>query len=293
MSSSLTFSTNIYPNALATQATNNITHDELAVSIESLPQELLLNIFGFLSPKELGRISPVCREWKMLASDDLLWNAFEKKLSSLKVIDAKVWETHVDLAKLGIKTEDDSPVNMRSEIAMLTELSSVEIEGDAGFTVLTMPEGLTFNKLMTLARNPKLGNATDFRYIWFRITDELGDTPVQKTYKVAISNSVLKGSRNLSVSEQQKLVNKYGCEMPGVLPAATLSILTYISSKELPPTRLYNHNPRTYTRCCEQIDGWQLVVGGIAPSGLNVGNDDDDCESVGVGGLRMFKAIGT
>ena len=81
-----------------------------------------------------------------------------------------------------------------------------EIEGDAGITVLTIPKGLTFNTLVKLAGSPKVGNTPKFRYIWDRISSEIGDIPVDKTYRIVITNNVFKKSRNLSVSDQKALV---------------------------------------------------------------------------------------
>ncbi len=241
-------------------------------SIHWLSQELVLHIFGFLSPKDLGQTACVYREWEMLSSDNSLWKAFDLKelFPSLKVIDETVWETHVDLTALGLSVEDAPPVDKRTEIQILKKLfASLKIENNAGITVLTMPKGLTLNKLVTLAGSPKQGNSTSFRYILPHVLEKLGNNPVEKTYRVAITNSVLQGSRNL-VSAQQELVNKLGCEMPGVLPATTLAILTYISSQAADPTRLYGDNPWTYTRCCEQVGGYNLVVGCFASAGLLV-----------------------
>lgn len=144
-------------------------------------------------------------------------------------------------------------------------LSSLSIEGDSGVTLLTMPKGLTLNKLVKLAGSPKLGNATNFRYIWNRISEALGDIPVDKTYRIVITNNVLKESRNLSIIDQNKIACVSGCEIPSILEAATLLVVIYMSSEQ----RLYNNNPWTYIRCSDYIDRrYEVVVGGFAPNGL-------------------------
>ena len=54
--------------------------------------------------------------------------------------------------------------------------------------------------------------------------------------------------------------------MPRVLEATVLLVVTFMSSGE----RLYSDNPWTYTRCSEQLSGYQLVVGGFSPDGVHV-----------------------
>jgi len=151
-----------------------------------------------------------------------------------------------------------------------------------------MPKGLTFRKLVALAKSPKAGNKTDFREIYFPIFEKFGDTPVAKTYVVAISNSVLSNSRSLSFEAQQALLVNNGCVVPGLLEMAALNILTYISSPSQQSIRLFNDEPYTYSRCQEMINGWRVIVGGFDPSGLCVGSNCYDYGSIGVAGLRKF-----
>ena len=171
---------------------------------------------------------------------------------SLKVFDESDWVTRVDLSSFGLDVIDAPPLDKRQAIPFLKRcLSSLPIEGNAGITVLTIPKGLTFNTLVKLAGSPKVGNTAKFRYIWGRISSEIGDIPVDKTYRIVITNNVFKKSRNLSVSDQKALMSKIGCEMPRVLEATVLLVVTFMSSGE----RLYSDNPWTYTRCLEQLAG--------------------------------------
>ena len=253
------------------------------------PEEIILNIFGYLTAIELAKCGEISRRWRRLASDATLWNAFDLRTisSSLKVFDELDWVTHVDLSSFGLDVTDAPPLDKRQAIPFLKRcLSSLPIEGNVGITVLTIPKGLTFNTLVKLAGSPKVGNTPKFRYIWDRISSEIGDIPVDKTYRIVITNNVFKKSRNLSVSDQKALVRKIDCEMPRVLEATVLLVVTFMSSGE----RLYSDNPWTYTRCSEQLAGYQLVVGGFSPDGVHVDDDDDfDIGNVGVGGVfRKF-----
>ena len=271
-----------------------------AATIESLPEELFLRIFGFLSPEALGGASRVCREWRRLASDQTLWDTFNLKTfyPGFNVIDEKIWEKHVDLKTLGIDATGAPSLDTRTLIPVIHDLSR-QVESGAGVTLLTIPKGLTFNKLLKLAKTPKEGNTVRISKDWPDISQRLGGIPVDKTYIVAITNSVLANSRNLSVKDQQQLVSNLGYEMPRVLPAAALAILTYMSSpQEQPPIRLYNDEPWTYTRCLEKIGNYNLTVGGFSfalyPSGLDISCNYYDYfadVNIGVAALRKFEVI--
>ena len=228
----------------------------------ALPDDLVSHALSFLSPEDLARASGVCREWNKLSAD--LWQAFDLK-KICKVIDQAVWERHVDLATLGLDASGAPAIDKRVAIPFIKRLSR-QVEGNAGVTLLTMPKGLTLNKLIALAAAPKQGPATQFKYIWSKIEEVLGNIAVDKTYSVAVTNSVLKDSRKKSLDAQRALVQGNGGELPGVLLAATLAILTYMSS----PTRLYSYEPWIYTRCAEQIDGRNLNIGGFTATGLRI-----------------------
>lgn len=152
-------------------------------SFSQLPEEIILRTFGFLRANELAKCGEISRRWRRLASDPVLWNAFDLRTisSSLKVFDELDWITHVDLSSFGLDVTDAPPLNKHQAIPFLKRcLSSLPIEGNAGITVLTIPKGLTFNTLVKLAGSPKVGNIPKFRYIWDRISSEIGDIPVDK-----------------------------------------------------------------------------------------------------------------
>ena len=111
---------------------------------------------------------------------------------------------------------------------------------------------------------------------------------MQKTYRVAITNHVLVGSRDKSSDDQQLLVKKFGCDKPKMIDAVVLNILPFISSAAQPPLRLLSDNPLTYTRCLEMINDYPLVVGGFTPGGLYVYSTYYDIEYIGVVGWRKF-----
>ncbi len=257
----------------------------------SLTTRALLCIFGFLSPEDLGRTSCVCREWQVMASEDHLWRALDlKKIFRLTLLDEKVWETHVDCAALGLDLTGAPPLTQNKEtVRFLKGLCAqicAQVEGDAGITLLTLPKGLTLNKLEKLASSPKQGNAAKF-LLWAGVSKTFGDAPVDKTYRVLITNNVLKGSRMLTVYKQHELGEKMGWEMPGMLPVATLTILTYMSSPAAFPIHLYsNDEPRSLTRCKDQLDGGYNLVVGFAKAKIIVFPNVAANQAMGMGGMR-------
>ena len=283
------------------QATNNEynTNSQPPSLIGYVPQEIITEVFKFLSPEELAKACRVCRKWNEVGSKQSLWNAFDlKKLfPALKILDEKTWQKYADLSALGLSVDDATPPDNRKIIPDLKRLfASLEIEEDAGITFLTIPQGLSVKKLGMFAQSPKEGNPTCFGNLFFpNVTDKFGNSVVDATYRIAITNSILKRSRNLSMTTQQNLVNETGCEMPKLLEVSTLAILTYISSSKSSPVCLYGDRPypsSIYTQCPERVDGvdggFHLVVGGFSQDyGLDV-SINRRSDTSGVGAVRKF-----
>ena len=255
------------------------------------PSKVLVKIFGYLSPEELARARRVSKLWNILTTQDPLWNAFDLKelFPKLSILSSQVWNDHVNLEMFGLSFTDGKPLDKRKTIPELKRLFAVlKVEGDAGITLLTIPKGLSFNKLVKIAGCPIKGNKATFEHIRISITAELGDVEVQKTYRVAITNNVLEGSRNKSFKDQQLLVEQFGCDRPKIIDVVALLILTFISSSAQSPLRLLNNKPWTLTRCDEKINNNPSIVGSFAPEGMLVSNIGNDSSSVGIVGWRKF-----
>ena len=239
---------------------------EPAAPTASLPDDMMRHAFTFLSPQDLARASGLCREWRALASSKELWDAFDLS-KRCKVIDQGVWEKHVNMAALELDASGAPPIDKRQVIPFLKKVSK-QVEGNAGVTLLTMPKGLTLQKLIRLAAAPKKGAATFFKaeeVDMLRIAKDIGVIDVHKTYTVAITNSVLKDTRYEDVDVHSAAVQQHGGELPNFLAVSTLIFLTSISSPEgQPPTRLYSRTPLADTRCKEKhSNGYGVCVGTI------------------------------
>jgi hypothetical protein len=147
----------------------------------------------------------------------------------------------------------------------------------------------TLNKLGQIAKRFFPQNDKGYRSIGFHIVDELGDKPIKSRW-VLMTKDALPGSRNKSYAEQQNIVAKLadkslGYEVPDTLEATTCILVQFFYDSKI---RLFNDKPWTYTRCKENVQGYQMVVGGFAPAGLYVDFNGYDCDDIGVAALRKF-----
>ena len=134
-----------------------------------------------------------------------------------------------------------------------------------GVTVVTMPKGLSVNKLQKLA--PQL-----FSYLDDQFLSQYGDIEVSEAYEIIITDNVMEETRGKDPKTQVREIEKYGGERPKVVEAITLLVLTFLASSE---KRLFGKKPQwTFTRCEEQItvdqDVRQMVVGRFAANGFSV-----------------------
>ena len=154
-----------------------------------------------------------------------------------------------------------------------------------------MPKEFTIKKLGELAKKYFPSNTDGYRYIWSAIVDELGDKPADESVWLLMTKDVLPGSRSKSYGRQKTIIEELAkttgvpYQVPTTLEAATCILAEYSRSEN----RLFSDSPWTYTRCKENVQGYQVVVGGFAPAGLSVDyNDHYDDGNIGVAALRKF-----
>lgn len=256
-----------------------------------LPDEMVLRIFSNYSPQELAQKSRVCRDWRRIASDKTLWDKFDiTKVFSQKVcvIDEKIWSKHCDVKTLGLSFRDVYALDHRVAIPELGRFffqlkqEQVRIEGDAGVTILTIPNRLTLLMLQTIAQNnqgPRTqGPRTTFQGLNFGYSFFRGARDSQ-AYRILMTNGLLRGEGDL--------LEKAQCRKPGVLEAGSLAIMTFKSTQ--PPFRIFGNQdplPRSYTLCqeclpdlvgCDIIEDTNrfLLVGGFSDQGLFVESKED------------------
>ncbi|MCB1149796.1 MAG: hypothetical protein KDK48_06480 [Chlamydiia bacterium] len=125
-----------------------------------------------------------------------------------------------------------------------------------------------------------------YRLIWDKILREFG-TQVEEPRWVLMTRDVLAGSRNRPYAEQQEMAKSFkSYDVPSLREAIACIFARLLQDG----TRLYSDSPWTYTRCQENLNGFQTVVGGFAPTGLFVSDNFYffDNNKISVAAMRKF-----
>jgi hypothetical protein len=249
-----------------------------------VPSDIALLIFRFLPPDQIPGICSVCKSWNQLASSALFWKACHLKelFPEATFIDKGIWEERVDANALK-RLNFDEKGRPCLDKSLYLELKRLRIEGDAGITFLTIPEGHTFNILGLIAGDYTKSEPFSFSHICPFFLEKYGDDAVTKAHTIAITNGILEKSDELSHLEKQKLASQPGQEL-GVLAVATLCVLTAKVASKKPPFNRYYRYRDSYTFCAERVDGCILGLR-IGPGGLSV---CDPRMYDGVGALRKL-----
>lgn len=241
----------------------------------------LMKYEGDLTDKHIGQILSLPGLRRIGGKLDL--KALFPKLS---IIGEEVWKKHADMADAGLNVD---AVDERAAIRNLHDMyRKLEVENNAGITLIQMPKGLTLNKLIAIAKTPLEGNP-----IGCRTDDEIlnvyGDNPIMKGYTIAITDSVLYETRNRTPSTQKMLLQQKGVEMPGLLDMMALTLMTFVSSSDKSKKRLFD-DPSATSRVAEKFGhDRHLIVGGYSSFGLRVTTRNKMPQhGIGVAGLRKF-----
>jgi tetratricopeptide (TPR) repeat protein len=147
---------------------------------------------------------------------------------------------------------------------------------------------LDLKTLGELVQKPLQGHAT--KYSYFNLGKYV-DRPASKSHWALLTRTVIDGSRNKLLKDEQVVLNSYSLktdipyEAPTILDATVCNFMEYVRFG----TWLYGDNPLTYTWCQEKYNAnYNLVVGGGSAPGLHVRYYAGAREGNGVGGLRKF-----
>jgi len=279
---------NPYKEVISGAQFKNGTQEETKTDYFSLlPTEIMLEIFSYLNAGELETCRLVNKKWQMLASDKTLW----KVLPPLP-FGKKQWEKYFgDVGKVPPITEDIHkilqspcpfwPGKKVKETHMLV-LRPVTVNG----------KSLNLATLEELVKTPKEGgHKTQYGHIWrIIVNDEHVNQATAKSYWMLMTTDVIPGSRNNIYSNQKALIAKFAnqtkinYEVPNAVDSAICIFMHHVGSGQ----RLFIDAPVTYTRCQENIQSIQVVVGGFSRAGLNVNASRFDYDDIGVAALRKF-----
>lgn len=228
----------------------------------AFPDEVLCNILGNLSFRELVTASRVCRAMHRAARERSLWDAFDLRRifpGVVSVLGLPFWQKHGNLEHS--KLEVGKSFDMRIAIPALIKIFALLERNSAKMplTVLTIPKGLLIDHLMFIA----MMNGIKFHFGEDSLS-MLRESLVDKTYHVVITQGVLEKSKALSQYQQRQLLTQIGASMPRGLDACVLAVGTFITSSQ-PPLHVFGQG--TMTRCMESHGElpWHVTVGNFSP----------------------------
>ncbi len=234
----------------------------ISSSFRCMPTVLTLEVFTFLRPEDLGRAALVKTEWNEFMSTSKikdLWKGFnlKKLFPSLEIFGKTKWKKYVDLKHYKLSVDDVEPIDNRQWIPLLKELSSVpQEEAGARITLLTIPKGLTLTNAMNLIREPLKGNPVDVyqesSIFVIKLLYQDAQNPVKKTYRVAITNSIIKGSTNCNITKQRELAKQFRTEISATLPTFVFIGLEHIRFAHLSKEPVQTmQSSQTWVRCSD------------------------------------------
>jgi hypothetical protein len=128
--------------------------------IQDLPTELLLDIFEYLSMKELClSVVPICKQWFMLSKHPCLWKelTFSRNHISTEKVCELIRRSQL-LRKLTLHRRKDTNVILRVVFASCLHLETLEIVRCRGSRTVRSISAFTLSRF--IKHHPKLRNLT-------------------------------------------------------------------------------------------------------------------------------------
>ena len=174
---------------------------------------------------------------------------------SLRIIDRNVFEEYIDAEQWGLSIGERAPLDMKIFLEKLEKISALDIEGDAGITVLMLPnitprEDFTLNKFIKIGKSLEKPEAMLFSNISLDVKNRIGDIPIETNTTIMLTNNVITKSRNTTFIKQDERIKDDGFEMPDIANLLIITVFTYLMDK----VRLFPRDPLTYTRCSNTFD---------------------------------------
>ena len=253
----------------------------------ALQDDVLLEIFGFLSAQGLIQAALVNRQWKKLVFDPISWSPRAlPEQPKLKITNIS-WPDPTVVFRVDLNAMRPSPRDQRALTCYLSwkfeHLQTEEIwrcgrlqtQENVEVAVFTVLKGLTINHMLQIGTDPRWGKPITFNFSWDRILEVLGDAPVEETYQVAITMSMLQDTRHQPVTAHQKILKKMGVgwRRPRVIEELLFSLLMRNNSQEDPSAPRDEHERPIYTSCQDRVDGRKVAIGRCYPNKICIARD--------------------
>lgn len=135
--------------------------------------------------------------------------------------------------------------------------------------------------LESLDQLDKSSGGPGFVYVWDQTPKNIAAE--EEFHYAVMTIDVIPESRYKSYEEQIRLL-PVGYEVPSVFDAARALLWANRRSGR----RCLSDEPRTFTRCKETIEGYQIVIGNFSPYGLSIHGHFYDSDYIGLAGWRKF-----
>jgi hypothetical protein len=252
-----------------------------------LPDELILKIFSYLNLSTLGKLCCVSKEWKRLASDDILW---KKAIYKERAFGNDKWAQH--FGEKVVENEDNieefSSLPLHDYIADCQKLKSIFPDKNTKNNLMLVRLPKTLNGEFNIIKTQKLSVQKKISIRSDRLPEELNNMSIDKSYWIQMTNFLLPNSKNQDYQEQEKMVAHLahqflvGYEIPKTLEAATCMLSIQCIEQNL----IFTKTTNIYTRCIEKNDRGHYIVGLGYGQELSILNITHDHEAVGVAALR-------
>ena len=287
-----------------------ITNGSLSLLEKKLSSDLIQKIATYFRPQDWGRFSRLTKEIHTLLNSKestreicpILYRGFEKLYANPNVIRLDKDPEARRLLTLPEYKEPnpESIQSLKAHVDFLREAGLLaECSEDGKAVIVTIPKDWSIEKLETMSQAAVAAGIASARIEYWdpSYRPVLQSSPINKEeQRVAISNTVITGSRSKSIANQKALLKAKGLEeeFPDALMVLTIVVLSRIltNGAESSYARV-SQDIGTYTRTNKKTPaGWTLCVGS-APSCVLVFSDIFGGDSIGAGGLREFPVLGT
>jgi|GEM_PF-5597250 len=227
-----------------------------------LPLDVKRHICSFLRPEDLAQFSLVSRDCRVVRLEvfwDKVWDRLSTGQYSLSydVIDEQAWR-QVDCNRYGLNLAGASVPDNQTLKTAIWKMSKL-VEGDAGATLILIPEGLTLNTVSEIAQDKGISIS-----ISCEEAERLRDKRVEKSRLVLISNAFLSETRKRSAEDQQKRCAQFGYELPDVLTVMALLVFKYpkgLCNEKNDNLVRFLLNINAQTRCSDKFSNEHFIVG--------------------------------
>lgn len=200
----------------------------IEMNVNHLPVELLLRIFGYLSPVAIRNVRKTCKLWECITRDymrshfqtigDFLSEQHQQL--PIKIIDEKFWLSRNNLEResvakqLDLDVSDAPLLDKNKTFRKLKRLIGADGEHNKGMLML-IPKGLNISKITKLCKTVQQ-KPLEINSVSFDIFDH--DFTVEKSYWVFMSNRAhISTTYYQTISQKQNIVSSFGCQIPTIL----------------------------------------------------------------------------